>query len=73
MRGLLFFGNFVGDQMSGIRDQGSGIRDQGSGIRCQGSGIRDQGSGIRRSYRRLCRREDVGGAWFCVLPWAKRP
>ncbi|MDR0378632.1 MAG: hypothetical protein LBI62_01550 [Candidatus Accumulibacter sp.] len=30
-------------------------------FRDQGSGIRDQGSGSRRNYRRLCRREDVGG------------
>ncbi|MDR0379571.1 MAG: hypothetical protein LBI62_06470 [Candidatus Accumulibacter sp.] len=37
------------------------IRCQVSGIRYQVSGIRDQVSGIRRSYRRLRRREDVGG------------
>ncbi|MDR0378881.1 MAG: hypothetical protein LBI62_02880 [Candidatus Accumulibacter sp.] len=42
----------------------AGIRDQGSGIRDQGSGIRDQ-----KSYQRLRRRKDVGGAWFCLLPW----
>jgi hypothetical protein len=37
------------------------------------SGIRDQESGIRKSYRRLCRRGNIGGAYgFTSFSGAKR-
>ncbi|MDR0379545.1 MAG: hypothetical protein LBI62_06325 [Candidatus Accumulibacter sp.] len=46
--------------------------DQGSGIRDQMSGIRNQGSGIRKSYRRLCRRRNVGARGFTSFHGASR-